>query len=68
MGYELDLSNKVLNTYFGPGTGKISEVKVGDGKKICRFSLTPGAADSNLAAWEIFSQPPTLASNIFAAS
>ena len=52
--YELDLSNEVLNTHFGQGTTKISEVKVGDQKKICQFSLTPIAADSNLPALEIF--------------
>ena len=43
--YELDLSNGVLNTQFGQGTAKISEVKVGDRKKICQFSLTLGAVD-----------------------
>ena len=45
---------EVLIIHFDQGTAKISEVKVGDRKKICQFSLTPGAADSNRAALEIF--------------
>ena len=48
--YKIDLSNEVLNIHFDEGAAKISEVKFGDRKKICQFSLTLGAADSNLAA------------------
>ena len=35
--YEIDLSNEVLKIYFGQGAAKISEVKVGVKKSICRF-------------------------------
>ena len=41
--YEIDLSNDVLNIDFGLGDAKISEVKVGVGKKYLPTQPTPGA-------------------------
>ena len=64
----MDLSNKVLNIDFGQGAAKISEVKVGGQRKYISADqpgsnpLRPGSAE--LA--DIFFQPPTLTSDIFA--
>ena len=42
--YEIDLSNEVLDIYFGQGAAKISEVKVGGQKKYQPTQPTPGAS------------------------
>ena len=34
--YAIDLSNEVLNIDFGQGAAKISEVKIGGQKNVCR--------------------------------
>ena len=53
--YELPRSFKsITNINFGQGTAKITEVRVGDRKKICQFSLTQGVADVNPAKLVIF--------------
>ena len=59
----LDLSKEVLNIDFGQGAAKISEGKVGGSKKklLTRHDSTP-------MNQQIFFRPPTLTSDIFAAS
>ena len=39
--YEIDLSNEVLNVDFGQEAEKISEVKVGGGKKYLKAQSNP---------------------------
>ena len=63
--YESDLSNEVLYILVGQMAEKISEVKL---KKICQISRAPGASGSRWAALAISNRPPTLTSDIFAAS
>ena len=47
--YEIDLSYEVLNIDFGQGAAKISEVKVGDKKKISAYAAGPVHTGSNRA-------------------
>ena len=56
--YEIDLSNEALNIDFDQGAAKISEVTW----------PASGASVWNLAASAISYPPPTLTSDIFAAS
>ena len=64
----MDLLNEVLNMDFGQGAAKISEVKVGVRKKSAR-AAGPQVHWSRIGhIGRYFFQPPTLTSDIFAAS
>ena len=66
--YEVDLSNEVLNIDFGQEAAKISEVKVGGRKKHLSISLVRAHAPAVGRVGRYFFRPPTLTSDIFAAS
>ena len=66
--YEVDLSNEVLNIDFGQGAEKISEVKVGGLKKYLPSGRVQACAPAVGRVGRYFFRPPTLTSDIFAAS
>ena len=66
--YEIDLSNEVLNIDFGQGAAKISEVKVGGRKKYLPSGRVRTRAPAVGRVGRYFFRPPTLTSDIFAAS
>ena len=66
--YELDLSNEVLIIHFGQGAVKISEVKVGGQKKYLPSGRVRTCAPAVGRVGRYFFRPPTLTSDIFAAS
>ena len=64
----VDLSNEELNIDFGQEAAKISEVKVGGRKKHLPISPVRAHAPGVSPVGKYFFQPPTLTSDIFAAS
>ena len=64
----MDLSNQELNIDFGQGAAKISEFKVGGQKKYLPSSRVRTHAHAVGRVGRYFFRPPTLTSDIFAAS
>ena len=64
----MDLLNEVLNIDFGQGAAKISEVKVGGRKKYLPSGRVRTRAPAVGRVGRYFFRPPTLTSDIFAAS
>ena len=65
--YVLDLSNEVLNIDFDQGAAKISEVKVGVGKKYRPICLVRTRGPGVGQVGRYFFRTPTLTCSIFVA-